>query len=686
MRLPGPQFSDSKPVPRDDVAEAVEYLEEVRPGLLVAYSRGAAVAMLALRQSDSKPKVLWIAPAWQRGWASVSPPSVSGVILHGDADASVPLQHSCELSQATGSPLRVVPNRNHVTILKDKTNPAAGVPVPRAKVNECAQTLPDWGTSGKGSPAEIALQQAFTDSLVNKVASRWVRTAGKVYKILVSSHDAWGGWEWNTGEWNAFRKKPRAEQVAWAKEFVGSGIKKPVEVSLGSDGDFSFNNGHHRVMAAAITRTKLPVVLAQNHHLSKWDTDELDAYMALLEKGYTRRDVNPQGWKLTGSRVPPLEVVRKGPQASDEWIMSNWRTASKTAGLLQAPPKLVEKVTEWAQATFAGRSYELAEQQRKNILKHLAGLPRVADWIDYGSVLKGFQPEKRRPYLEQQLAITDLWLKTLKPWQRIPSGRTHGHVSTMFDFTDYLDGWRYKHLWDSLTSEEQRELRKGPLAPFKVTNAFDQEHGAALAGWMVNQRELRFWFTADVGGFNLSDAKMSIADITRKHHKGIPRAARHELQHVTQAAIGAMTGGGAGGLPKRKLRQDVSPEEQALRGRNNLPVYFKTDAEYQTSLTDAVDDWNTKGFPPIQRWLDATDLDDRTRREIARWAARRFIGERNPQFPTLPRYFRNPDWQPENPKVHRFFENIKDDKARWKAAVGTFYKEIARTTKLGSPK
>jgi len=165
MRMDGPQFTDQKPIPPEDIEAAADYLEEVRPGLLVAYSRGGAVAMLSIRKSGVRPKVIWVAPAWRRGWATATPPSVSGVILHGDQDNSVPLQHSCELADRTGLPLRVIPGRNHVNILKDKTNPSAGIAVPADKVRECVRSLPDWGTSGKGSADDVARQEEFARSL-----------------------------------------------------------------------------------------------------------------------------------------------------------------------------------------------------------------------------------------------------------------------------------------------------------------------------------------------------------------------------------------------------------------------------------------------------------------------------------------------------------------------------------------
>ncbi|NBR68272.1 MAG: hypothetical protein EBT79_13550 [Actinobacteria bacterium] len=54
----------------------------------MAYSRGAAVAMVALGEAHVRPRVLWVAPAWRRGWANVRPPHLNGTILHGDQDST----------------------------------------------------------------------------------------------------------------------------------------------------------------------------------------------------------------------------------------------------------------------------------------------------------------------------------------------------------------------------------------------------------------------------------------------------------------------------------------------------------------------------------------------------------------------------------------------------------------------
>ncbi len=139
-----------------------------------------------------------------------------------------------------------------------------------------------------------------------------------------------GGWEYGLGgfaDWPSFRKKPKREQVAWAKEFVGSGgqIREPVDISVYSDGGVKFEDGHHRVIAGALLDLDIPVRV----RFINFDKELWPDLLTLLKAGYTRRQYNPQDWKLKGSGVPPLDVVRRGPDAADEWIMSNERV--KTA-------------------------------------------------------------------------------------------------------------------------------------------------------------------------------------------------------------------------------------------------------------------------------------------------------------------------------------------------------------------
>ena len=126
-----PQFTNDRGINHDheDIIEAVEFLNNVKPEHLIAYSRGGAVALAALSKSTHQPRVTFVAPAWKRGWVNgiESPTFSNGVIIHGTADEFVPLWHSAELSLRTGMPLFVFDGAKHVNILKYKNSPESGV-------------------------------------------------------------------------------------------------------------------------------------------------------------------------------------------------------------------------------------------------------------------------------------------------------------------------------------------------------------------------------------------------------------------------------------------------------------------------------------------------------------------------------------------------------------------------------
>ena len=126
-----PQFTNDRGINHDheDIIEAIDFLNNVKPEKLIAYSRGGAVALAALSKSTHQPRVTFVAPAWKRGWVNgIENPTFSdGVIIHGTADEAVPLWHSAELSLRTGMPLYVFEGAKHVNILKYKSNPESGV-------------------------------------------------------------------------------------------------------------------------------------------------------------------------------------------------------------------------------------------------------------------------------------------------------------------------------------------------------------------------------------------------------------------------------------------------------------------------------------------------------------------------------------------------------------------------------
>ena len=130
-----PQFTNDRGIgfEHEDIVEATEFLDNVKPDHLIAYSRGGAVALAALSIASHQPRVTFVAPAWRRGWVNgiENPTYSNGVIIHGTADEFVPLWHSADLSLKTGMPLYVfegTPQKpvKHVNILKYKENPESG--------------------------------------------------------------------------------------------------------------------------------------------------------------------------------------------------------------------------------------------------------------------------------------------------------------------------------------------------------------------------------------------------------------------------------------------------------------------------------------------------------------------------------------------------------------------------------
>lgn len=167
-----PKFTDDRNIGDDheDAVEAVSFIENVKPSRLIAYSRGGAVASLALNKSQHKPELIFVAPAWKRDWVDgnpLPPSGLKGVIIHGTKDNAVPLRHSFEMAAATGMPLYVVPEKNHISVLKHKEEPEAGLPISPRALEAGLKELPEW-TSGLGSEEEVEKQHQFIEKIKQK--------------------------------------------------------------------------------------------------------------------------------------------------------------------------------------------------------------------------------------------------------------------------------------------------------------------------------------------------------------------------------------------------------------------------------------------------------------------------------------------------------------------------------------
>ena len=166
-----PQFTNDKGIglSHEDVIEAVEFINNVKPKKLIAYSRGGAMMVAALNKGIKfKPEITFVAAAWKRGWVSGLNPSIGnvGVIIHGTRDAAVPLRQSFELANSTGMKLFVFPGYSHVNILKFKTSPTSGLPVSSEILAQGLKELPDWG-EGKSNKEMLASQMEVSKKIFN---------------------------------------------------------------------------------------------------------------------------------------------------------------------------------------------------------------------------------------------------------------------------------------------------------------------------------------------------------------------------------------------------------------------------------------------------------------------------------------------------------------------------------------
>jgi len=98
--------------------------------------------------------------------------------------------------------------------------------------------------------------------------------------------------------WKNFRKLSKEEQVAWAKEHFGDGIREPIDVRIFASGLYGFGDGHHRVRAAQILDEMIPIRIGRNQLLEK--SPELWEYWhGLVMQGlHPKWDLNREGWVI----------------------------------------------------------------------------------------------------------------------------------------------------------------------------------------------------------------------------------------------------------------------------------------------------------------------------------------------------------------------------------------------------
>ena len=172
-----PQFSHEYGVGLDseDIIQAVEFINNVKPSHLFAYSRGGAMAIGAFNKGvKHAPEITFIAPAWKRGFVNGLDPKINvrGVIIHGTVDEFVPLRQSFELSALTGLPLYVSPKADHGgSILKHKSDPTGGALVSKDVLQTGLKLVSDWGSAKNGTAEEVEKQHGVVMEVMGNAVS-----------------------------------------------------------------------------------------------------------------------------------------------------------------------------------------------------------------------------------------------------------------------------------------------------------------------------------------------------------------------------------------------------------------------------------------------------------------------------------------------------------------------------------
>jgi len=152
------QFGDDKPelnktgkVTPEEADLIAKKISTERPEKVYAYSRGSAVLNKAVQDDDldagSLPPVVYVAPAALRGWTDAPVPKLpaGSETYIGDKDAAVPVKQACKIAQAAGTPLKVMPDKSHVSVMYGVKDNAPSYEV---DANACASDpeMPDWGS------------------------------------------------------------------------------------------------------------------------------------------------------------------------------------------------------------------------------------------------------------------------------------------------------------------------------------------------------------------------------------------------------------------------------------------------------------------------------------------------------------------------------------------------------------
>ncbi len=304
----------------------------------------------------------------------------------------------------------------------------------------------------------------------------------------------------------------------------------------------------------------------------------------------------------------------------------------REAGLLQAPPRMVEEVFNWAAACIA-KSYlegnfrsESSFPESRERLAEIALLHRDAEAIPYKStVTKRFDLDLRGWRYDKG----DFFDKLIA--NRMETAKS---VLTFMDEKEKEIG----HRWDVETRKVVKNLREQAendlkaLTPDKLPVSLQFGSSQTYHSWLPGQNRMELNYRL---GFSFDHLKESIRhEMVHMAQSLLSQAADSSIKHHSRKLIGG---------PKRGKR---TPEYQQAGG--DLMMHSLDDVEFHPLLVDAV--------AAIQRAIRGKSLPD--------------------QKSIFKSMTAQKGWSPRNPAI-RFFSDLKKvDKVKYRHALSKAYTEI----------
>lgn len=225
-------------VTRQEADQLAKQIARKKPDKIFAYSRGCAAFNEALLDEDmpsSLPPVVYVAPAFFRGWSddNVQRLPAGSIVMIGAKDRNVSLMQAAQVAKLTGASFWVNFKYSHRSILYSR-----GKLRQFTKINPGLVTaengFPNWGQNEIATTQQLdqqfqALQKLFSTSL-NEGQSDLVQLRQIVQGVLAEDLESFvkrttGGGEFRAAmndptfeEFPAEKKKARSAKRIWAEE------------------------------------------------------------------------------------------------------------------------------------------------------------------------------------------------------------------------------------------------------------------------------------------------------------------------------------------------------------------------------------------------------------------------------------------------------------------------------------